>query len=162
MHIRHQPFLTCCKLALPGGLGGVVVRLPGAATVARPRPERSRPCRRKLTMHDANQRFMAWRWAALIGVLGGAALLACDPKRGSDVPAAGPVSPSAVSGLMDESQRQYLWDIKHHGLVLSRQGFKTLAAALGREDARALTALLSSSLGIAGSSPRHRRCSSPS
>jgi hypothetical protein len=32
MHIRHQPVLTCCKLALAGVLGGVVVRLPGAAT----------------------------------------------------------------------------------------------------------------------------------
>ena len=90
-------------------------------------------------------RSLAWRWAALIGVLAGAALVACDAKKGQDIPGAGPVLPGAVSGLMDESQRQYLWDIEHHGLMLSRQGFKALGAALSRNDERALTALLAQS-----------------
>jgi hypothetical protein len=44
---------------------------------------------------------------------------------------------------MDALQREYLWDLEHHGLVLTGQGFKALAAALAQENAQALTALLS-------------------
>jgi hypothetical protein len=43
---------------------------------------------------------------------------------------------------MDEKQRAFLWDIEHHGLLLSRFGFAALADALSRPDRPALTALL--------------------
>jgi hypothetical protein len=43
---------------------------------------------------------------------------------------------------IDEPERAYLWDIEHHGLVLSRHGFQRLADALARADAQALLALL--------------------
>jgi hypothetical protein len=44
---------------------------------------------------------------------------------------------------LDQSEREFLWQIEHHGNVLSRYGFSALAEALRRADASALTALLS-------------------
>ena len=49
---------------------------------------------------------------------------------------------ASAPALMDEAQRQYLWEIEHHGLLLSKQGFSRLADALTRQDAAALTAIL--------------------
>jgi hypothetical protein len=49
---------------------------------------------------------------------------------------------SAPAADMDENQRAFLWDIEHHGLLLSRYGFQPLADALSRGDLVALTALL--------------------
>lgn len=47
------------------------------------------------------------------------------------------------SGLvLDESEREYIWQIEHHGLVLSRHGFGPLAGALSRADGDALRDLL--------------------
>jgi hypothetical protein len=43
---------------------------------------------------------------------------------------------------MDEVQRAYLWEIEHHGLLLSRHGFQRWAAVLRRADREALRALL--------------------
>ena len=91
-----------------------------------------------------------WRLIGLAGLLGGIALLACSPNNGSNQPS--PVSDasnpgSTASGLplavMGERERQYLWEIEHHGLVLSRNGFKKLGEALGRADSKALSAFLS-------------------
>src|SRR5947209_2168078 len=92
-----------------------------------------------------------WRLIAVLGLVGGAALLACSPTNGrnlrqptsetSDVQA-----PAAItSSIMDEDQRVYLWEIEHHGLLLVKQGFKTLSEAVRREDGPALMALLSPS-----------------
>jgi hypothetical protein len=45
---------------------------------------------------------------------------------------------------VDEEQKAYLWDIEHHGNVLTRdaRGFKSFAHALETADAKTLTALL--------------------
>jgi hypothetical protein len=40
------------------------------------------------------------------------------------------------------SDREYLWDVEHHGNLLNRYGFRAMADALRREDSTALTALL--------------------
>src|SRR5579883_602517 len=52
-------------------------------------------------------------------------------------------SKESVSLTLSTSEREYLWDVEHHGNLLTRFGFRVLADALRREDARALTALLS-------------------
>ncbi|MFL5242275.1 MAG: FG-GAP repeat domain-containing protein [Gemmataceae bacterium] len=53
---------------------------------------------------------------------------------------------SAPPGMkvMDEEQRQLLWQIEHHGNVLNRVGFPTLANALKNTDQTALAGLLAS------------------
>src|SRR5437870_11756911 len=56
----------------------------------------------------------------------------------STVPHAG-----GKSGLvLDDGEREYLWQIEHHGLVLGRHGFEPLAEALSRGDQDALRNLL--------------------
>jgi hypothetical protein len=54
----------------------------------------------------------------------------------------GTAEPGGEAALMDEAQREYLWDIEHHGLVLTKKGFSLLADALSKQDRRALTAVL--------------------
>jgi hypothetical protein len=49
---------------------------------------------------------------------------------------------NAKKPVLDESQREFLWQVEHHGLLLGRHGFGPLAQAISRDDARALTALL--------------------
>src|SRR5207248_2074904 len=50
---------------------------------------------------------------------------------------------SESSGLaLEEAQREFLWEVEHHGLLLGKHGFQPLAAALRRADAAALAALL--------------------
>jgi hypothetical protein len=63
-------------------------------------------------------------------------------------------TPSA--GLtLDESEREFLWDIEHGGNLLVQHGFKAFAAALGRADAPALLALCADDFrGGAPSRPR--------
>src|SRR5262245_10523975 len=46
--------------------------------------------------------------------------------------------------VMDEEQRQFIWQIEHHGNVLNRVGFPALAGALKSSDERALAAMLAS------------------
>ncbi|MCX7700312.1 MAG: FG-GAP-like repeat-containing protein [Gemmataceae bacterium] len=43
---------------------------------------------------------------------------------------------------LPEAERQYLWEIEHHGNVLVQHGFRPFAEALSRADAAALSALL--------------------
>jgi hypothetical protein len=68
------------------------------------------------------------------------------PGRTSTEPAAAEADvrlPKESSELaLDEEERQFLWEVEHHGLVLSRHGFSSIADALRRTDGRALTALL--------------------
>jgi hypothetical protein len=42
---------------------------------------------------------------------------------------------------LGKEQREYLWTIEHHGLILSRVGFSRIAEALKKGDAQALLAL---------------------
>jgi len=48
----------------------------------------------------------------------------------------------ARSLTLDQSQREYLWQIEHHGLILGRKGFPRIARALRNNDLQALLALL--------------------
>ncbi len=43
---------------------------------------------------------------------------------------------------LDDKEKEYIWDIEHHGNLLSRKGFPALAAALQKGDAQALGHLL--------------------
>src|SRR5262249_2564138 len=52
---------------------------------------------------------------------------------------------------MDEEQREYLWQIEHHGNVLSQVAFPALAGALKGADEKALTNLLAT--GFVGGLP---------
>src|SRR5439155_1605136 len=54
------------------------------------------------------------------------------------------VSKPAPPAGMDEAQREYIWDIEHHGNVLSRgdDGFRALAAALCRSDRKKLAGMV--------------------
>ncbi len=42
---------------------------------------------------------------------------------------------------LSKEQREYLWTIEHHGLILGRQGFSRIARALEDDDRQALVAL---------------------
>jgi hypothetical protein len=53
------------------------------------------------------------------------------------------------------SEREFLWQVEHHGNLLNRYGFRALADALRRADAAALTALLSAD--FRGWAPRQGR-----
>jgi HEAT repeat protein len=44
---------------------------------------------------------------------------------------------------LSEKERQYIWEIEHHGNLLTKRGFSTLAGALKDADAARLTGLLS-------------------
>jgi hypothetical protein len=63
--------------------------------------------------------------------------------RGSDVP---PDEEDAISRgpspELPEAEREYLWEIEHHGNLLSKHGFGPLAKALQKTDAEALAGLL--------------------
>jgi hypothetical protein len=99
-------------------------------------------------MHSRRRRLLAWSWklALAAGVCGGVVLYTYHPANffprqlpASEKPVAEAAPPPAT---MDEAQRAYIWEIEHHGLVLSRYGFRRLADALSRADASALAALL--------------------
>jgi hypothetical protein len=56
------------------------------------------------------------------------------------------------------SEREYLWEVEHHGNLLSRHGFHALADALARGDSAALTDLLAADFtGQAPNQPRQVR-----
>jgi hypothetical protein len=52
---------------------------------------------------------------------------------------------------MDEEQREFLWQVEHHGNVLAQIGFPALAGALKQADEKSLAAVLSS--GFVGELP---------
>jgi hypothetical protein len=76
-----------------------------------------------------------------------------------------PVSTRTVASLggksgltLEESEREYLWQIEHLGLVLGRHGFQPLANALSRGDGEALRKLLAPGfLGRVWDNPREVR-----
>src|SRR5262245_58715700 len=99
-------------------------------------------------MHGRHPRLLAWYWKLplLAAVRGGVVVYAYHlqhrslRQQASAQEAA--VAPTAPSLTPDQSQRQFLWDVEHHGLVLSKHGFRALADALSRADAQRLLALL--------------------
>src|SRR2546421_7881536 len=57
--------------------------------------------------------------------------------------AGSPPAPDDASGLaLEAAEREFLWQVEHHGLVLSRHGFQALGGALRSANAAALAALL--------------------
>src|SRR5260370_7473350 len=58
------------------------------------------------------------------------------------VPASAPAQPTADEGrpklTLDEDQRQYLWQVEHHGNVLARHGFQKIAEALRQANEQSL------------------------
>src|SRR5947209_3833772 len=77
---------------------------------------------------------------------GGAAWYFSGSRREAETPPApanDPPAPPAVSDLsLPEPERQYLWEIEHHGNVLVKHGFGAVANALKAADADALLRLL--------------------
>jgi hypothetical protein len=80
--------------------------------------------------------------AAAVG-LTNHARLALRPHAGPAAPAAVPATPPAPALALDAAQREFLWQVEHHGNLLNKHGFQVLAAALRAGDAAALTQLLS-------------------
>jgi hypothetical protein len=96
-------------------------------------------------MHSRRHHLLAWSWKGILGAafFGSAALFAYHTATGWLRPAPPADEEVAEPPLtIDSGQRKLLWEIEHHGLVLSRHGFKKLADILGRGDAPALSALL--------------------
>jgi hypothetical protein len=99
-------------------------------------------------MRFRQQRLLAWSWKLVLAAIvpAGVALYGCHggkPAPTDPAPAETAAAPSPVSEGMDPAQREYVWEIEHHGLVLGKYGFKRLADALRRADRPALEALLS-------------------
>ena len=69
-----------------------------------------------------------------------------DPKPsaplGSSPVAEGRTTDAESDLTLGKDQREYLWQVEHHGLVLSRIGFRRIAEALKQGDASALLSLL--------------------
>jgi hypothetical protein len=88
---------------------------------------------------------------ALIGLAVGITLgvMGCNRSIGEptlDRPATAPAEPkqdAAEKLSLEEEQRDYLWQIEHHGNLLGKHGFARIKQALARSDARALGELLS-------------------
>jgi hypothetical protein len=83
-----------------------------------------------------------------------------NPDRSSPPdrpPAAGQGATAGATAdlTLPKEQREYLWQVEHHGLVLSRRGFPRIAKALKDDDARALLALFAD--GFEGEAPGRPR-----
>ena len=108
---------------------------------------------------------MRHRWLCIAGasalalIAGIGVQLASSPR--SPVQTEADMPPSAVAVepapalTLDQSEREFLWQVEHHGNLRSRYGFRAWADALRRADAVALTALLSAD--FTGWSPRQPR-----
>jgi hypothetical protein len=75
-----------------------------------------------------------------------AATVSPNPDRSGSIdrrPASGEgTTPGTPADLtLGKEQREYLWQVEHHGLILSRRGFSRIAKALKDNDAGALLAL---------------------
>lgn len=102
-------------------------------------------------MSDRPFRWAVWFASLCLLVLIGSAVVAlmgCNQSPGLPSPELQPPAQAASSGTgaqkltLDEAQREYLWQIEHHGLLLSKHGFGAIKAALVRNDAQAFHSLL--------------------
>jgi hypothetical protein len=65
------------------------------------------------------------------------------PPRSAAPPAvAAEADPAPLPPVLNDEERKYLWDVEHHGNLLTRHGFSALTKALQANDAAALAALL--------------------
>jgi hypothetical protein len=80
-------------------------------------------------------------------------LAACNGRTAIDDAKTGEAGQLPVAQLkpMDEEQREYLWQIEHHGNVLSQVAFPALAGALKQADEKALANILAT--GFVGEFP---------
>src|SRR5437660_12839863 len=62
-------------------------------------------------------------------------------NRGVEAKAAAPDDGRLLLAL-PEGEREFLWDLEHHGNLLNRFGFRRLGAALAEQDAAALGRIL--------------------
>ena len=83
------------------------------------------------------------RWlfgiGSIIAILGGCTGQPTPPQSGSGTL---PATEELSVEVMDADQQAFLWEIEHHGNILSRMGFSALAKALAEDDGKALAALL--------------------
>jgi len=63
------------------------------------------------------------------------------PSEEPQVPGEGEPKDVMQDLTLSKDQREYLWQVEHHGLILTRLGFARIAAALKNNDAHALLAL---------------------
>jgi hypothetical protein len=93
-------------------------------------------------MIDRKRRGRAW--LAVISAV--VACAGCELRANRSGPAARPAeeAPASKPSVMDESQREYLWDIEGHGNKLARTpyGLKALGNALSHADKKAAEKLL--------------------
>jgi hypothetical protein len=54
-----------------------------------------------------------------------------------------PIAAIPSSTMLDEAQREYIWQVEHHTLVLGKYWFHDLADALAHSDLKALTSFMS-------------------
>jgi hypothetical protein len=72
-------------------------------------------------------------------------LAACNGKTAVDEPQTASenrTAPQEKLKEMDEEQREFLWQIEHHGNILSQIAFPALAGALKQSDAQALAGMM--------------------
>ncbi len=62
--------------------------------------------------------------------------LSHSPRQAKGETASRPKPPAGP--VLEQEQREFLWDCEHHGLLLSRRGFPQIAKALSEADANAL------------------------
>ena len=90
------------------------------------------------------------RWLYFVGA---SALLLCaalgvslysSPRSAAPAPPSSAAEPGNQEAALTlaQTEREFLWEVEHHGNLLSRYGFSALAGALRQADASALTALL--------------------
>src|SRR5690348_1755470 len=95
-----------------------------------------------------------YRWFFVIGLVGvllftGLGLgvrwygKSTNSSSSENSPADDSPAPAPKTLTLSTDEREYLWDLEHHGNVLGKHGFRALAEALRKDDAAALTALLS-------------------
>lgn len=91
-------------------------------------------------MQRCSCRWLTWGGLVVAGLLGcSRAPVATEADRARP-PEETPTQ--SVHLTLDEEQRDYLWQIEHHGNLLSQIGFKAIKNALVAGDAKALGALL--------------------
>jgi hypothetical protein len=71
------------------------------------------------------------------------ARVAAAERATADPSAAKKPSSAGANPTLGKAQREYLWEVEHHGLILSRHGFSRIADALKKGDLKALLALMS-------------------
>src|SRR5437879_938349 len=97
-----------------------------------------------LNPHRSTLRWLGPAALALLAAAGAAGFrhfFAWSHSQPQVVPASALKGETPPPGL-DKEQREFLWQVEHHGNLLSKHGFGALADALHRGDAPALEALL--------------------